>query len=298
MSLALDLIDGALAADLSQNQLKVFLVLLRQTLCFGRPSDPLTLRRIGYIAHIRADRVPIALQAVLATGLFYTQPDDKYDHTYHIAAELIAANHGVYAPYLRPQYRQTSSRKQASVPEKQVHTVIKTTFIDLPTTTEQLQAEAQAKPPAAPEPKAETTCRAELESGDLPYPPSFTPEQRQTAANWLDGLKPEEARDCLQVLQEAIHRGKVRSPLGYLYQLIQLARQQKLNRSGLTPPQPPPSAVNPTLALHKQLQALAQDIQQLDSLYRLANTPMDAITAQKRAAWVADYQRLKQQLTA
>lgn len=298
MSLALDLIDGALAADLTQNQLKVFLVLFRQTLCFGRPSDPLTAGRIGYIAHIRSDRVPVALQAVLATGLFYTQAADAQTPLYHISEELIAANHGVYAPYLRPQYRQAASTKQKNDPEKRVHTVIKTTFIDLPTT-----EQPQAKPPAPVEPEAQAATsppaepppRAELEQSELPYPPCFTPEQRQTAANWLDGLKPEEARDCLRVLQQAIQRGKVRSPLGYLHQLIDLARQQKLNRSGLNPP---PSAVNPTLALQKQLQALGQDIQQVDSLYRLANVPMDAITAQKRAAWVADYQRLKQQLAA
>ena len=298
MSLALDLIDGALAANLSQNELKVFLVLFRQTIGFGRPCDPLTPGRIGYIAHIRSDRVPVALQAVLDTGLFYTQPHAEHDLLYRINDELIAANHGVYAPYLRPQYRQSPSKKQKDVPEKRVHTVTENTFIHLPTTTE-----SETKPPPKPEPpspKPEVeTPPPKLEQSELPYPPSFTPEQRKTAANWLDGLKPEDARDCLRVLQQAIQRGKVRSPLGYLHQLIELARQQKLNRSALTPPQPPtpaPTAIDPTIALRKQLQTLAQDIQQLDSLYRLANEPMDAVTAQKRAAWVADYQRLKQQL--
>ena len=316
MSLALDLIDGALAANLSQNELKVFLVLFRQTIGFGRPCDPLTPGRIGYIAHIRSDRVPVALQAVLATGLFYTQPHAEHDLLYRINDELIAANHGVYAPYLRPQYRQAASKKQKDVPEKRVHTVTENTLIHLPTTTEsetkpppkpEAQAESKAEPPPKPEAQAESKAEPppKLEQSELPYPPSFTPEQRKTAANWLDGLKPEDARDCLRVLQQAIQRGKVRSPLGYLHQLIELARQQKLNRSGLTPPQPPtpapapaPTAIDPTIALRKQLQSLAQDIQQLDSLYRLANEPMDAVTAQKRAAWVADYQRLKQQLAA
>ena len=291
MSLALDLIDGALAANLSQNELKVFLVLFRQTIGFGRPCDPLTPGRIGYIAHIRSDRVPVALQAVLDTGLFYTQPHAEHDLLYRINDELIAANHGVYAPYLRPQYRQASSKKQNSTPEKRVHTVTETTFIHLPTTTE-----SETNSPPKPEPE---TPPSKLEQSELPYPPSFMPEQRKTAANWLDGLKPEDARDCLRVLQQAIQRGKVRSPLGYLHHLIQLARQQKLNRSGLEPPPtsaPAPTAIDPTIALRKQLQSLAQDIQQLDSLYRLANEPMDAVTAQKRAAWVADYQRLKQQL--
>ena len=35
MSLARDLIDAALAAELSQNELRVFLALLRQTLCYA-----------------------------------------------------------------------------------------------------------------------------------------------------------------------------------------------------------------------------------------------------------------------
>ena len=43
MSLARDLIDAALQADLSQNELRVFLVLFRQTLCYGKTHDPLTV---------------------------------------------------------------------------------------------------------------------------------------------------------------------------------------------------------------------------------------------------------------
>ena len=81
MSLAHELIDAALAADLSQNALRVFLALFRQTLCYGKTSDPLSLNRLVQLTHIRKDRVLPAVQVLLEKGLFTTQAHRLYGHT-------------------------------------------------------------------------------------------------------------------------------------------------------------------------------------------------------------------------
>lgn len=70
MTLARDLIDAALAADLTQNELRVFLALFRQTICYGKIRDPLTVNRIAHISQIRKDRLPPALAKILQIGLF------------------------------------------------------------------------------------------------------------------------------------------------------------------------------------------------------------------------------------
>ena len=57
MSLARDLIDAALAADLTQNELRVFLALFRQTLCYGKTADPLNMKRLATLTAIRKDRL-------------------------------------------------------------------------------------------------------------------------------------------------------------------------------------------------------------------------------------------------
>ena len=126
----------------------------------------------------------------------------------------------------------------------------------------------------------------------MPYPPSFNAQQRQTAAQWLDGLSPHDASDCLRLLQQALQLGKVRSPLGYLRTLILAARQNRLDRSTLPPK---PASKTPT-ALHPQLQELTQRIQHIDQLYQLANQPMDLVIQQQHSQWLAELAALKRGL--
>jgi hypothetical protein len=89
----------------------------------------------------------------------------------------------------------------------------------------------------------------------------------------------------------------VHSPLAYLYQLTQAARQQRLAYNGLhdtTPKLNPPRHTTPDL--HTRLQNLAAQIKGIDQLYALAQIPLDAISAKQRQIWVLEYERLKQQL--
>jgi phage replication O-like protein O len=266
MSLAHELIDAALAADLSQNALRVFLALFRQTLCYGKTSDPLSLKRLAQLTHIRKDRVLPAVQVLLEKGLFTAQAHRLYGQTYSIHPQFLTQTSlPIYAPHL-PKKRQTLP-KSAPISEKRVDTTNNQT----------------------------TSQPNNLDTAnDLPYPPSFNAQQRQTAAQWLDGLSPHNASDCLRLLQQALQLGKVRSPLGYLHTLIQAARQNRLDRSTLPSP-PQPTSKTPT-TLHPQLQELTQRIQHIDQLYQLANQPMDLVIQQQRSQWLAELAALKRRL--
>ena len=269
MSLARDLIDAALQADLSQNELRVFLVLFRQTLCYGKTHDPLTLKRLASLSHIRKDRLPIALAKVLACGLFSAQPHKVFEQEYQIHADFLNKQATqIHAPAL-PKNRKPPPKSEA-LSENREHTTNTITTI----------------PPNnnSPDPM-------------LNFPVSFDAQTRAAAQRLLNGLKPNDAQACLDILQQRLQTGRVHSPLAYLYQLAQAARQQRLDCSRLhdTAPKPqPPSKPKPSV--HSRLQNLATQIQGLDQLFALAQTPMDALSVKQRHAWAVEYQHLCQQL--
>ena len=141
-------------------------------------------------------------------------------------------------------------------------------------------------------------------SGDLaglPYPNQFTAVERQQAARCLDGLHPDLASDCLQLLKLGLEAGRVKSPLAYLNQLGKAARSGCLDRSHLAPPSSAPIAEappqHPTHAERRyRLQTVAADIQALDRLQTLAGFPMDASTQAQRQALVSEFNTLKAQM--
>ena len=269
MSLARDLIDAALAADLSQNELRVFLALFRQTLCYGKTADPLTLKRLATLTAIRKDRLAPAIAGVTDKGLFAAQPHPAFEFEYRIPADFLAAYpDGFFVPAL-PKNGE-AFRFSGETSEKWEHTSIYLTPPNLtPTTT---------PPPEMP----------------LPYPASFDEPERKSAARILDGLTPNHARDCLLLLATAMAAGKVKSPLGYLHQLAQAARRGTLDCSALQAHQQ--AAQNRTdTDRTAQLRVLLEDIRGLDALFAHAGIPMDVMTAAKRAAWIAEYNTLRQE---
>jgi phage replication O-like protein O len=270
MSLAHDLIDAALAAELSQNELRVFLALLRQTLCYGKASDALTYKRLVSLTHVRKDRLLPALQKVLDCQLFSQAPHKTFGQSFQIHAEFLSNTQGqIYAPSLPKQ--RNDFRETEAVSEKATHTISTVTAL-----------------------KPDTTTR--LDAQQLPYPPSFSPAMQQAAAKLLDGLHPDTARDCLHLLTQRLQKGGITSPLGYLHQLAQAARANRLDCSALQhkPNAAPSQSQTP---LNARLHALASDIQALDRLYALANTPMDTATCLIRQAklkeWEAVYASLQ-----
>ncbi len=299
-SLARDLIDAALAADLSKNEYKVFLALFRQTLCYGKASDPLTLKRLADLTGIRKDRLAQAVQGVITQGLFEATEHKIFDTLYAIGSSFLnEAKLPFFAPHLpmngrRSQITETVSEKREALPESRVHTY---TYLTPLTTTSFTTQPNRTKSEASE--KAAVVVGRDLNS--LPYPENFTHAERQQAARVLDGLHPELARDCLQLLQLGLQSGRVKSPLAYLNQLGKAARAGHLDRSLLAPsnatPLPEAQAQRPAHTEQRyRLQTLAADIQALDRLQALAGCPMDVSTQTHRQALVSEFNALKTEL--
>lgn len=79
-----NVLEAALVADLSKNDWRVLAVLMMQTLGYGKPSDPLTTKRIAIQSGIRTDRVQPHIDNVTKAGLFETEAHPYFDATYSI----------------------------------------------------------------------------------------------------------------------------------------------------------------------------------------------------------------------
>ena len=292
MSLALDMIDAAMAADLTPNEHKVFLILFRQTVGYGRKTDLLCIPQFVRLTGIRKDRLLPAIASVLGKGLFEVSPSREFQHRYRIPAKFLAPyRNGFYPPNV-PQNR-IDSRSTEAISEKQNNTGINTTgftHTTTATTAENSAATTANQTDSAP-PRP-----------DLPYPPQLSPHHRRTASRLLHRLKFEDARDCLLVLHHAMQTQHVRSPLGYLQHLIHSVQEGTFDRSVL-PPLPldqntplAPSSVHHVQAMleakQQRLRYLQAEIRGLDALYQKAGIPMDEASAARRADYVAEYQQL------
>lgn len=301
-SLARDLIDAALAADLSKNEYKVFLALFRQTLCYGKAADPLTLKRLAELTGIRKDRLAQAVQGVITAGLFEANAHKIFDTLYTIGYEFFAASVPFFAPHLPVNGNPiratvTVSETREDLPESRVHTYNYLTAL----TTTSLTMTTHTTETAASAGDAAVVVGGNL--AGLPYPKTFTDAERQQAARCLDSLHPELASDCLKILTLSLEAGRVKSPLGYLNQLGKAARTGSLDRSLLAPPSPPspsqpekPVSLQPQAEQRYRLQTLAADIQALDRLQALAGLPMDTSTQAHRQTLVSEFNTLKVQL--
>ena len=292
MSLALDMIDAAMAADLTPNEHKVFLILFRQTICYGRKTDNLCIQQFVKLTGIRKDRLIPAIASVLGKGLFEVSPSREFQHRYRIPAKFLAPYQSGFYPPNVPQNR-IDSRSTEGVSEKQNNTGINTTGFTHTTT---------ADPAATTSTNSANQADSAPPRPDLPYPPQLSPHHRRTASRLLHRLKFEDARDCLLVLHHAMQTQHVRSPLGYLQHLIRSVQEGTFDRSVL-PPLPldqntplAPSSVHHVQAMlaakQQRLRYLQAEIRGLDALYQKAGIPMDEASAARRADYVAEYQQL------
>ncbi len=292
MSLALDMIDAAMAADLTPNEHKVFLILFRQTVCYGRKTDNLCIPQFVKLTGIRKDRLIPAIASVLGKGLFEVSPSREFQHRYRIPAKFLAPYQSGFYPPNVPQNR-IDSRSTEGVSEKQNNTGINTTGFTHTTT---------ADPAATTSTNSANQADSAPPRPDLPYPPQLSPHHRRTASRLLHRLKFEDARDCLLVLHHAMQTQHVRSPLGYLQHLIRSVQEGTFDRS-ILPPLPldqntplAPSSVHHVQAMlaakQQRLRYLQAEIRGLDALYKKAGIPMDEASAARRADYVAEYQQL------
>ncbi|WP_020559026.1 replication protein [Thiofilum flexile] len=302
MSLAHELIDAALAADLSKNELKTFLVLFRQTICFGKTSDALTLKRIVKLSGTRKDRVKPTLKRLVEVGLFEATPHKIYEYTYTIAAHFLAhADLDLITPP-SPKNGKDLRNSDGKTSETRIHTVIPTTDKTSTATTEREQPTKTATltPPTITE---DCCCNCNSDFVDeLPYPSTWDSTQRHQAAQILDGLSPQQAHDCLLLLAHSLNKGKINNIMGYLRTLTQAARRNTLDRRALcalkanNTPRASLSVPSVTPPTPQRLNAIKAEISSLDTLFTRAGIPMDSATAAKRASYVAEYNTLKQEL--
>ena len=292
MSLALDMIDAAMAADLTPNEHKVFLILFRQTICYGRKTDNLCIPQFVKLTGIRKDRLIPAIASVLGKGLFEVSPSREFQHRYRIPAKFLAPYQSGFYPPNVPQKRD-DFRSTEGVSEKQNNTGINTTGFTHTTA---------ADPAATTSTNSANQADSAPPRPDLPYPPQLSPHHRRTASRLLHRLKFEDARDCLLVLHHAMQTQHVRSPLGYLQHLIRSVQEGTFDRS-ILPPLPldqntplAPSSVHHVQAMlaakQQRLRYLQAEIRGLDALYKKAGIPMDEASAARRADYVAEYQQL------
>jgi hypothetical protein len=281
MSLARDWIEAALQADLSQNELRAFLVLFHQTLCYGKTHDALTLKRVAQLAHVRVDRITPALRAIADKGLIDIEAHAVFGQTFSIPPALLQHSPTGFVVPALPKNRKPPPQNSNSPPEKQVTITTKTFTAENPTTTAAETAQA------------------------LPYPPQFDAAQRQRARELLDGLSPNDASDCLGILTQALREPhKIRSPLGFLCQLAKAARRGCLDRACLRSPTPnatvplaPPTPPQQVQHIQARQRAIQAEIQHVQQFYRLADTPLPAIEVQKFARLRQEWQSLAADLT-
>jgi predicted transcriptional regulator len=122
-SLFRDMIQTALDEDLNKTDLQVFLVLLSQTLGFGKASDPLTYGRIAHHMHKRKDHVKKSTRKILATGLFDAAKHKSFDFTYTIGAKFLVKHRGDFFTPTLPKTGE-NFRKMVAFSENWEHTDI------------------------------------------------------------------------------------------------------------------------------------------------------------------------------
>jgi phage replication O-like protein O len=128
MSVFRELIRAAIEKDLGKNDLKVFIVLLEQTLGYGKKTDRLTDRRLAHLCEMRLDRFRLAAQVVVNKGLFEQRPAKMFQYRYTISERFLSKHiekHGdqdFFTPAL-PKKR-PDSQKTETVSEKKRHTAL------------------------------------------------------------------------------------------------------------------------------------------------------------------------------
>lgn len=262
MSLARMLIDAALSADLSQNELRAFLALFKQTLCYGKSNDACTTRRLAGIAHVREDRLPKALAALVDKGIFAREDDKKFNSRWSIPAEFLAtsAESGIFAPTLLKNGEATQKAGEVTPengeanPENGLHitnhTITNPTIKTSTTTTartevdptvEQFDQWMLANFDRHPFTKESIHFKAAsgrerrylMSCEEVMNYPNGVDEKK--AAQILDGLKPSLAQCCLKLLSIAMNKGNVKSPMGWLYQTAKKARCGQLDTNAISP---------------------------------------------------------------
>ena len=221
MNQLVDLLDGALMANLSKRQWAAFAAVLRQTVGYRKTEDDLSARRLEQLTGIRRNHIWQAKNELMDKGLIKSRPG-RYGEVLGLCPKT-----GQFPAQIRPEPVPKQDTTLSNLTQSNHHrTVVGDDYsvdkLDLP---ESIPVETLAD--ASQETPSES-------SRALEYPKSLTPAERQHAPQKLDGLSPQAAQQVLAVWALKIERGEVRkSRIGLLIALVNAQRNGTLNTESL-----------------------------------------------------------------
>jgi len=236
MSLFRDMIKSALDSDLSKNEYKAFLGLLHQTLGYGKASDNLTDNRLSTITGVRKDRLRIALDGVVASGLFDVKDHARFDYCYTFGLSFLASHSGTFFTPSLPKNRR-NFRETEVVSENRVHTDTNPYQFN-PTqplaNTETVAVDSDGICSESVAFDNDGIC-SESVAANHPEPcvgfalPEQIPKENKAVCQRLLGkLSLEQRNKALQVFSSMVVEGRVRKPAGLLITLAKAAKQGTL----------------------------------------------------------------------
>lgn len=234
MSLYHSWMQAAQHANLSKNEWRVFNTVVMQTVGYCKSSDAINSKQWSKLCpELRSDRRNEAIQSLFDKRLIDVLEHDRFENEFFIPDHILEMGE-IICPSL-PKNRKSS-------PEIQGEITLKTgTYRQKDTTkrtTEKPTTSAGAKPEV-------------LNGGGLVFPTSFSESQTKQACKKLDGLSPDQAQDCLDVLCDAIKAKNVRDPIAYLVGLTHKARKGELTKPSPSLPIPAKPSVSVERSLAK-----------------------------------------------
>lgn len=226
MSLFRKMIDEALAANLTQNQLRCFLVLLNQTMGYGKTSDNLTDNRFVELSGIRKDRMNKALTDLICDNeLFTCEESSEFQYKYSIHPKFLNESE---TPFFTPHIPKNgiNFQKTETVSETQSYTEYN------PLHHSTLQQPTSAVPEQANDSTAlDNECSR---GGELVYPDSLNLVEKEFAEKLMQGIDKKTAQDVLDVLDLKIKNNEVKkSKTGLLVALLKAAKNNCLDNTEL-----------------------------------------------------------------
>lgn len=244
MSLFHDLIDAALQAKCTQNELRVHLVLLRQTIGFGKSQDAISNRQLCDLSGVRSDRMQTAIEGLIEKGLWQRKKHRYYDYSYRIP-EAHNPTQKIITPALprspdfqesTPPSSENASRNSGShIQTKQTN---QTTHTDVSCVT------------------------------------GLSESEQQLAKQLLKPLKPDDQNDCLKLFKLEFDLGKVKKPMAYLAALVKAAKRGLLDRSALRYQQYQQNRPTPPAQHIERANAYAER-KHLENMAKLAGIPLE-----------------------
>ena len=239
MTLFRELTKASLEADLNKNEAKVFSALMHQTLGFSKEADNLTDKRLASLTGVRMDRLRLAIEGVIAKGLFEVAPSKHYDYRYTIAEKFIDHRVVFFAPHILKKgtdfsKKETLSEKKNVLPKNgDIHSITFTSFNPTYSNPQQQgSAEVVSEKPIEKmiensAPKKEEVVVVDL--ADFPdLPKNIEAQHHDACSRALMGLSAEQRQRVLLTLDIKQKTEVIYNSVGLLIALAKAEREGRL----------------------------------------------------------------------